>query len=232
MKRLLTYLVLISTLFCTPVYGQADYGTNTSKLIIIVEPNAQLLIEQFEEKVQNNPKSSLKYTTTEVNIRKAPSLDAEILDQSLIGTCFEVVAEIDGWAIITTEAGYAYMKNDWFSDYPINYSEEDLNVMAHLLAGECQPCSDYEQKLVGSVVLNRVNHEKFPNTIEEVVFQNGQYSCTRDGNYYREPTERNWANAKWLLENGSILPEYVIFQSGEKQGKHVYLKTKHHYYCY
>ena len=112
------------------------------------------------------------------------------------------------------------------------YSEEDLSILAHLLAGEAQNCPDEEQLYVGSVVLNRKNHPSFPKTIREVVFQRGQYSCTRDGNYYREPTERNWANAKKLLEEGSVLPGHVIWQSGSRQGNGVYLKTKYHYYCY
>lgn len=113
-----------------------------------------------------------------------------------------------------------------------SYTEEDLYVMAHVLAGECQSCPDQEQLYVGSVVLNRRSHPSFPNSIKGVVFQKGQYSCTRDGNYYREPTDRNWANAKALLENGSVLPANVIWQSGGRQGKGVYVKTKWHYYCY
>ncbi len=59
-----------------------------------------------------------------------------------------------------------------------------------------------------------------------------QYASWYDGNANREPTESNWANAKWVLENGSILPDYVIWQSKGKQGDGVYLKTKWHTYCY
>ena len=113
-----------------------------------------------------------------------------------------------------------------------SYTEEDLYVMAHVLAGECQNCPDEEQLYVGSVVLNRKAHPSFPGTVRGVVFQKGQYSCTRDGNYYREPTERNWANARKLLEEGSVLPGNVVWQSGKKQGRGVYVRTKWHYYCY
>jgi hypothetical protein len=74
-----------------------------------------------------------------------------------------------------------------------------------------------------------VNSKKYPDTIKKVVFQRGQYSCTRDGNYYRTPTERNWSNARWLLENGSVLPANVVFQSGGLIGR-LYMKTRYHYY--
>ena len=113
-----------------------------------------------------------------------------------------------------------------------SYTEEELYILAHVICGEAQSYSDEEQLYVGSVVLNRVNSDRYPDTIKGVVFQKNQYTCTRDGNYYRTPTERNWANAKYLLENGSILPANVVYQSGGRQGRGVYLKTSKHYYCY
>ena len=69
------------------------------------------------------------------------------------------------------------------------WSGEDLEILAHVICGEAQNCDDQEQLYVGSVVLNRVNHSAYPGTIRGVVFQKGQYACTRDGNYYRTPTE-------------------------------------------
>ncbi|MCI8957584.1 MAG: cell wall hydrolase [Lachnospiraceae bacterium] len=112
------------------------------------------------------------------------------------------------------------------------WSGEDLEILAHVICGEAQNCDDQEQLYVGSVVLNRVNHSAYPGTIRGVVFQKGQYACTRDGNYYRTPTEANYRNAQWLLENGSVLPGNVVYQSSHRQGKGVYLQTKHHKYCY
>lgn len=113
-----------------------------------------------------------------------------------------------------------------------SYSQDDFYVLAHVICGEAQSCSDEEQLYVGSVVLNRVNSPSFPGTVRDVVFQRGQYSCTRDGNYNREPTDRNWANARYLLETGSVLPGNVVWQSGGRQGKGVYIRTRHHCYCY
>lgn len=112
------------------------------------------------------------------------------------------------------------------------WSGEDLEILAHVICGEAQNCDDQEQLYVGSVVLNRKNHSAYPGTIRGVVFQRGQYACTRDGNYYRTPTEANYRNARWLLENGSVLPGNVVYQSSHRQGKGVYLQTKHHKYCY
>lgn len=176
-----------------------------------------------------------KYATAETGIYQFPNETAEVYDNTRINTTFEVLLEENGWSMISAASGYAYIKSEFLSTeaVPVNqYSDEDLYVMAHVLAGESQNCPDQEQLYVGSVVLNRVANPVFPNTIKGVVFQKGQYACIWDGNYYREPTARNWANAKRLLEQGSILPPNVIWQSGGKQGKGVYIKTKWHYYCY
>lgn len=113
-----------------------------------------------------------------------------------------------------------------------SYTQEDLYVLAHVICGEAQCYSDEEQLYVGSVVLNRVASSRYPNTIRGVVFQKGQYACTWDGNYNRTPTARNWANAEYLLTHGSVLPGNVVYQSGRKQGRGVYVKTSRHYYCY
>lgn len=177
------------------------------------------------------------YSKGEYEIKAEPNDESITLGTSLKNTTFKMggLTEDGLWAIITTFDGLAYIKLEYLSQTLIpekTYTEDELYIMAHLLAGECQSQPDEEQRYVGSVVLNRVADPRFPDTIEEVVFQKGQYACTKDGNYDREPTERNWENAKYLLENGSVLPNNVVWQSGGKQGKGVYIKTEWHYFCY
>lgn len=204
-------------------------------------PAAEASIWEKAEQALADPEAMnnlrTKYAVEETLIYKTPDENGGTYDTSRVNTSFEVLAESGGWSIITTQSGVAFIRSDALAEEPIekwrmDYTEEDLYVMAHALAGESQNCSDEEQRYVGSVILNRVAHSSFPGTIKGVVFQKGQYACTRDGNYYREPTEKNWANARWLLENGSVLPANVVWQSGSRQGKGVYIKTAHHYYCY
>jgi len=193
------------------------------------------LINKFEQALVNVTDTETKYTTDAVNIRREPNVESEILDVGQRGSSFEIAVVIDGWAMIVTEDGYAYMKTDWFSDEPVtvnSYTDEDLYILTHLLTGEAHTYSDEEQRYVASVVMNRVNHPSYPNTIKGVAFQKGQYACTWDGNYYRTPTDRNWANARYILENGSVFPGDVVYQSGGRQGSGVHLKTSKHYYCY
>lgn len=102
------------------------------------------------------------------------------------------------------------------------YSENDLYLLSHLIAGEANDCSTLMKQYVGSVVLNRVEDSRFPDTLEEVINQPGQYSCTWDGNFGKEPNEDTLEVAKDLLKNGSVLDPCVIFQAEFVQGQGVY----------
>lgn len=113
--------------------------------------------------------------------------------------------------------------------------QSKVYMLAHLIYGEAGSnwCSDEMQLGVGSVVLNRMKSDYFPNTMEEVIFQQGQYSCTNKGSgYWLEPNERAFANARYLLINGSQLPDNVIFQSQFMQGDGLYKKVGNQYFCY
>lgn len=111
--------------------------------------------------------------------------------------------------------------------------ETDLYLLAHVICGEAQYCPRTEQEYVGSVVLNRVKSNEFPDTLSEVIYQTNpiQYACVWDGNFYREPTQENWEVAADLLENGSVLPDDIVWQSAEPQGSYTYIQTEYHYYC-
>ncbi len=112
--------------------------------------------------------------------------------------------------------------------------ESKIYLLARIIHGESGAnwCSDQMQLYVGSVFLNRVADEDFPNTFEEVAFQdNGkQYSCTRKGGgYWETPTERDFATATYLMENGSQLDPDYVWQSNFKQGTGI-IKVQNMYF--
>lgn len=194
---------------------------------------SELNFETVLETAQDNLSTTEMYSHGTFYIYSKPATSSEIKGTSMINTTFDTVLTFDGWTMILAEDGFAFIESSNLFDTPLKtYSEYDLYLLAHLIAGEAQPCSDSEQRYVASVALNRVESEHFPDDLESVIFQKGQYACVSNKLFYREPTEDNWRNAEYVLKNGSILPEQVIWQSGAKQGKGTYLKTKWHYYCY
>lgn len=218
MKKSLVALFAIASMFVMPCSVEAGN--------ISLETANQIA-------AQDNLDVVTKYTHGEVNIYAQPDQTSEIKGVSGKNTSFDVVYEDGGWSMILTEENVAFIEsaNLFTEESNSTYTEHDVYLLAHLIAGEAQPCDDMEQRYVASVVLNRVADKRFPNSLEGVIFEKRQYACITDGNFYRTPTERNWANARWILENGSILPQKVVWQSGGKQGK-LYLRTKWHSYCY
>ena len=95
----------------------------------------------------------------------------------------------------------------------------ELELLAKVVQTEAGYCSDELRYAVGSVVLNRVNSPKFPNTVEKVIFQKNpvQYS-TADRLDKVVPTEEAWKAAEDLLKNGVTIPNNVIWQANFEQG--------------
>ena len=111
--------------------------------------------------------------------------------------------------------------------------QRDLYLLSHLINAEAGSdwCSDDLMRYVGSVALNRVQHEAFPDSLEEVIYQQGQYACIWDGNFDKEPCERAVRIAKELLDNGSVLPVDVVFQAEFIQGSGCYIQEQNTYLC-
>lgn len=117
------------------------------------------------------------------------------------------------------------------------YSDNDLYVLSHIISAESGNCSEEMMIAVGSTVLNRVEDDRFPGSIEEVVFAPGQYSPTWNGAYYNEPTEAAVEVAKMLLEEGSQIPEDVVWQAEFRQGNEIWKTIESPwgtvmYFCY
>lgn len=116
--------------------------------------------------------------------------------------------------------------------YYASYSDYDLYVLSHVIYGEASGCSWDMLIAVGSVVLNRVNDSRYPSTIADVVFQDGQYSCQSGGEFYRGTDDACTEAAIYLLEYGSQLPSYVVYQSQFVQGEGIYMTIGNTYFCY
>ncbi|HOO11775.1 MAG TPA: cell wall hydrolase [Bacillota bacterium] len=97
---------------------------------------------------------------------------------------------------------------------PVKTGERDLYLLAKII--ECEARYEpYEGKVaVGAVVLNRVMSDRFPNTIEGVIFQPGQFQPVTDGGWNsKEPSEQSYRAAMEAL--GGAKP---VGQNGQSVG--------------
>ena len=60
-------------------------------------------------------------------------------------------------------------------------SKSDIQLMARAINGEARGEPYEGQVAIGAVILNRVKHASFPNTIAGVIYQSGAFTAVADG---------------------------------------------------
>lgn len=92
------------------------------------------------------------------------------------------------------------------SEYPtFTYSKdwdaEDSYLLARIAMAEAEGCNTQTKTLIIMCVLNRVWSDEFPDTIEEVIFQENQFSPIDNGRWDRvEPNEDCYEAVKVVME--------------------------------
>lgn len=134
------------------------------------------------------------------------------------------------------------------------YTREEMILLAALVYAEARNCNDEHQQMVARVVLNRVESDDFPDTIEEVIYQDKpvlQYACVENGQLQ---TALDYYNGKEIpdeytsmvlenclenvygvaIENIEESQEYknIVYQSEFIQGSSVAFKIGNTYFCY
>lgn len=100
-------------------------------------------------------------------------------------------------------------------------NQGDLELLARLIYVEagCEWYPDWVKKYVGYVVLNRVNSDIYPNTIEGVIYDPGQYEPQY---LYREdPDDCAMEIAREVLKNGcpNDIPSNMFGQNSTGEGE-------------
>ena len=71
--------------------------------------------------------------------------------------------------------------NEETNVYAGSSSTSDVQLMARAINGEARGEPYEGQVAVGAVILNRVKHSQFPNTIAGVIYQSGAFTAVSDG---------------------------------------------------
>lgn len=123
------------------------------------------------------------------------------------------------------------------------YSAEDLEALALIIYQEAggDNCSDETRLMVGTVVLNRVEHERYSDTIAAVATEYKQYGRLYwTGLVWPEraskaeeahAVKRAYDCATQLLDGYRALPKDVIFQAEFAQGSEVVAQQDGFYFC-
>lgn len=61
------------------------------------------------------------------------------------------------------------------------FSQSEVDLLARVISAEARGEPYSGQVAVGAVILNRIEHPSFPNTLSGVIYQKGAFSCLTDG---------------------------------------------------
>ena len=87
--------------------------------------------------------------------------------------------------------------------------DNDVTLLARLISAEARGEPYAGQVAVGAVVLNRMEHPSFPNTMSGVIYQSGAFSCLDDGQFNEPIAESAYSAARdalngWDPSGGAI----------------------------
>lgn len=105
------------------------------------------------------------------------------------------------------------------------YSSSDVWLLAKLIAAEARGENYRGQVAVGAVVLNRVSHASFPDSISGVIYQNGAFDCVRDSNWNIAPTDTAQKAAREAL-NGWDPTGGAIYYYNPKTASNGWIRTR------
>ena len=64
---------------------------------------------------------------------------------------------------------------------PNKFTQSEISLLARIISAESRGEPYTGQVAVGAVILNRIDHPSFPNTLAGVIYQPGAFSCINDG---------------------------------------------------
>ncbi len=76
------------------------------------------------------------------------------------------------------------------------YNSADYQLLARIISAEARGETYLGQVAVGAVVLNRIEHPSFPDTLSGVVYQRGAFSCLDDGQFYEPIADSSYSAAR------------------------------------
>ena len=106
------------------------------------------------------------------------------------------------------------------------YTDADVELLAKVISAEARGESYEGQVAVGAVILKRVAHPDFPDSLSGVVYQKGAFSCVNDSNWYAPVAESSKRAARdalngWDPSGGAV----YYFNAAKTSDKFMHSRT-------
>lgn len=104
-------------------------------------------------------------------------------------------------------------------------SNSNINLLARVISAEARGESYRGQVAVGAVILNRVSHSSFPDTISGVVYQSGAFDCMYDGQIHVAVADSAYKAAQDAI-NGWDPSGGAIYYYNPKTAKSKWIRSR------
>jgi hypothetical protein len=148
------------------------------------------------------------WTTDIVNLRSEASTNSDILTTVDKRSKVEVLKKTSSkWVKVKYEdkEGYIFSKYLRDTELPsLDFTDEEIEILQRITEAECTGQSIESKENVVSVIINRILDLNFPDTVSEIVFQDGQFSPISDKRYYSvSVTEKTIEAVNNVIKNGT-----------------------------
>ncbi len=179
MFRFMIVLLVLLTVGSVCIITVSDYSEKTASADVLSKLGSR---GEEVRKIQQKLKNWGYYTGSVDGIYGTKTRDAVKYFQRKNGLT------VDGIAGKKTLAAMGISSSSSSSSSG-SYSSNDIYLLAKVIGAEARGESYTGQVAVGAVVLNRVKHSSFPDTISGVIYQSGAFSCVTDSNWNTTPND-------------------------------------------
>ena len=117
------------------------------------------------------------------------------------------------------------------------YSSSDYELLARVISAEARGEEYLGQVAVGAVILNRIEHPSFPDTLTGVIYQKGAFSCLDDGQFYEDIADSAYRAARDAINGLDPSGGAIYYYNPEKStnkwifGREIITTIGKHRFC-
>lgn len=120
---------------------------------------------------------------------------------------------------------------------PPTATDANINLLARIISAEGRGESYVGQVAIGAVILNRIEHPSFPDTLQGVIYQNGAFTAIVDGQFNEPVSESAYYAARDALSGWDPTGGCIYYFNPQKtsdsymHSREVVKVIGDHYFC-
>lgn len=172
--------------------SSSDFGGGGKSRVMAFQNHSQETVREEEEETDEDTKAKIQIDTAVKEEIQSKEMRSESIEkvksmQEIENNLMNIQAAQTSFSVymgnvqIEEETEEQTGVSEAYQNAAISVTEEEYNILIHIVAAEAGGCDSIGQILVANVILNRVKNKSFPNTIQGVVFQKNQFSPVLNG---------------------------------------------------